>query len=61
MELLVQYLEQCKIGEWLEGKNIAHELELPNPVVAACFKIYAEKGYGQCSRESGAISYCGRA
>ena len=61
MEALVQRLESCKRGEWLDGKIIAKELKLPRPVVAACFDIYEAKGFGERSARVGSTQYCGRA
>jgi hypothetical protein len=61
MEALVKRVDECKIGEWLDGRKIAEEIELPLPVVADCFQIYESKGYGICSHETGAVNYCGYA
>jgi hypothetical protein len=61
MARLVARVEGCKIGEWLDGHQIAEELQLPVPVVSACFNIYEAKGYGLCTREIGRIGYCGNA
>ncbi|MEQ1751733.1 MAG: hypothetical protein ABL974_20095 [Prosthecobacter sp.] len=61
MEYLIARVDQCEIGEWLDGNQIFQELQLPLPVVRACFGIYESKGYGLCSREIGRVSYCGNA
>ncbi len=59
MESFSRILDECKIGQQLNGKEIANELELPVPVVAACFEVYEAKGYGLCSETIGAVNYCG--
>ena len=61
MTHLVDRVDRCKIGEWLDGHQISQELQLPLPVVKACFSIYEAKGYGLCSHEIGRVSYCGNA
>ena len=61
LEALVKRLDDCKIGQWLDGRKLAEEIKLPLPVVAASFQIYESKGYGICSAEVGAVRYCGTA
>lgn len=57
MDKLVSIVDSCKVGKWLNGKDIASEIELPLFVVQAIFQIYESKGFGICSREIGASSY----
>jgi len=58
MEKLVKIVDDCKIGEWLDGKIIAKNLELPIPVAAAVFDIFEEKGYGIGSDQIDVLKYC---
>ena len=59
MEALVKRVDQCTAGEWINGRALAEETQLPVPVVMACFQIYESKGYGLCSQELGAVNYYG--
>ena len=59
MESLIQEVDECPKGKWLNGKTIQEKLSLPLPVVQAVFDIYEEKGYGLCSKEIGASQYYG--
>ncbi len=61
MARLVDRVEGCKVGEWLDGHQISEKLQLPLPVVKACFHIYEAKGYGLCTREIGRVGYSGNA
>ncbi|HYW35878.1 MAG TPA: hypothetical protein VE868_10760 [Balneolaceae bacterium] len=55
MDSLIELVENCEFGKWLDGKKI--QLDLPLPVIRAVFKIYESKGYGICSNETGTCKY----
>ncbi len=55
MEALHEILEECKIGDWINGKEI--DIDLPLPVIRAIFEIYESNGYGICSNEVGTCQY----
>jgi hypothetical protein len=61
MEKMIKIVDECKVGEWLDGRAVHNDLQLPLPVVKACFDIYDAKGYGLCSRETDRVTYCGKA
>lgn len=61
MEALLKVVDSCKIGEWLDGKRIQVNIDLPLPVIRAVFDIYESKGYGICSKEIRACQYLGKA
>lgn len=62
MEALVNRVESCPKREWIQGDVIARELNLPLPVVEACFDIFESMGYGLCAKELGpsAARYMGK-
>jgi len=59
MESLVKLVNDCKVGQWLDGKKIS--IDLPLPVIKAVFDIYESKGFGICSKERGSCNYMGKA
>ena len=59
MESLVKIVDDCEIGQWLDGNRM--EIDLPLPVIKAVFDIYESKGFGICSRELGSCKYMGKA
>lgn len=61
MSRLVARVDECPLGQWLDGELIKQETGVPLEVVRACFLIYESKGYGLCSKELGATRYVGRA
>jgi hypothetical protein len=61
MEKLVNIVESCEVGKWLDGKVIKSDLDLPLQVIKAVFDIYESKGYGLCSRAQGVVNYMGKA
>jgi hypothetical protein len=61
MAHLLEIVESCSIGQWLNGKKIQEEMGLPLPVIEACFDIYESKGYGICSNVVGSVLYMGKA
>jgi hypothetical protein len=61
MEALLKIVDSCNVGEWLDGRRIQEEIDLPLPVIRAVFDIYESKGYGICSKEIRACQYLGKA
>jgi hypothetical protein len=61
MEELIKIVDSCEVGNWLDGKKIKIELDLPLPVIRAVFDIYESKGYGLCSKTVGVDKYLGKA
>ena len=61
MSSLVARVDECPLGQWLDGEAIKQETGVPLEAVRACFRIYESKGYGLCSKELGATRYLGRA
>jgi len=61
MDSLIGVVENCNIGEWLDGNEIRNTIKLPLPVIMAVFNIYEAKGYGVCSKEIGSCKYLGKA
>lgn len=59
MKIVVQKLEACKNGQWINGKQLSKEIGLSLVVVVSVLKIYEAKGYGKMSRELGNPAYCG--
>lgn len=61
MEELIQLVDACEVGRWIDGKGIKKDLDLPLPVIKAVFDIYESKGYGLCSKSIGVYKYMGKA
>ena len=61
MEALINTVDSCEVGKWINGVEIHESLEIPLPVVQAVFKIYETKGYGLCSKTIGESKYMGKA
>jgi hypothetical protein len=61
MESIIKLVDNCSVGEWLNGKQIQQSISLPLPVISAVFEIYEAKGYGLCSQEIGSCKYMGKA
>ena len=61
MEALLKVVDSCKVGEWLDGRRIQEDIDLPLPVIRAVFDIYESKGFGICSKEIRACQYLGKA
>lgn len=59
MGQLIEIVDKCPVGQWLNGKKIKEDLNIPIFVTRAVFEIYATKGYGLLSRENGSCSYMG--
>ena len=61
MQKLLEVVDNCKVGEWLDGRRIKEDIDLPLPVIRAVFDIYEAKGFGICSKEIRACQYLGKA
>ena len=61
MALLVNALDECSIGQSIDGHLLHGQLSLPIPVIRACFEIFEAKGFGSCSKSIGRVLYCGKA
>lgn len=61
MEALINNVDSCEVGKWINGVEIHKSLEIPLPVVQAVFEIYEAKGYGLCSKTIGESKYMGKA
>lgn len=61
MESLIELVDSCREGQWLNGETIKQQIDVPMPVIAAVFEIYESKGFGLCSDEIGATMYVGQA
>jgi hypothetical protein len=59
MEILLEIVDNCNVGQWLDGSNL--EIDLPLPVIKAVFDIYESNGYGLCSKEVGVCRYMAKA
>jgi len=61
MEALINKVDSCEVGKWINGVEIHDSLGIPLPVVQAVFEIYEDKGYGLCSKTIGESKYMGKA
>jgi hypothetical protein len=61
MNKIVQIVDTCKVGEWLDGENLKNEIGLPKCVIRAIFEIYEAQGYGILSKTIGICQYMGNA
>lgn len=61
METLINEVDSCEVGKWINGFEIHESLGIPLPVVQAVFEIYEVKGYGLCSKTIGESKYMGKA
>jgi len=57
MSKLIDIVDKCESGKWINGDSVSSELDLPSPVVRSVFKIYRDKGYGLLSGEIGSNRY----
>lgn len=58
MKSLVKLVDDCEVGQWLDGHRMNIDLALP--IIKAVFDIYESKGFGLCSKESGTCKYMGK-
>lgn len=61
LEHLIAAVDQCVVGRWLDGSQLAQDMSLPLPVVNAVFRVYEAKGYGLVSKTIGESRYRGMA
>ncbi|WP_146161632.1 hypothetical protein [Pseudothauera lacus] len=61
MEALINKVDSCWVGKWINGVEIHESLNIPLPVAQAVFEIYEDKGYGLCSKTIGEYKYMGKA
>tara|TARA_R110001583_G_scaffold30468_5_gene105285 strand:+ start:319 stop:885 length:567 start_codon:yes stop_codon:yes gene_type:complete len=57
MDLLLERVENCEVGQWLNGYEIQDEIQLPIVFIKAVFNVYQANGFGICSKEMRACSY----
>lgn len=61
MQKIVDIVDRCDVGVWLDGEQLKDSIELPSSVIEAVFKIYESKGYGITSKTIGSCKYLGKA
>ncbi|WP_338592258.1 hypothetical protein VXM60_05800 [Shewanella khirikhana] len=59
MSELFSRVDECNIGVWIDGIQLAEALDLPEAVVRSVFALYVKKGYGIMSAEIGTCNYRG--
>lgn len=57
MTEIIDIVDRCEVGLWLDGNQLKDSLGLPKYVIRAIFDIYQAKGYGILSREIGSCKY----
>lgn len=60
MEKLINQVDNCQPGQWLDGQFIKNDIGLPEPVIRAVFEMYEAKGYGLLSKTIGTCKYMGK-
>jgi hypothetical protein len=58
---VISIVDKCKVGDWLDSKEIKDKTGLPKCVVKAIFEIYQNKGYGSLHDKGSSCRYYGRA
>ena len=58
---IVDIVDGCEIGLWLDGEQLKDSLNLPKYVIRAVFEIYEAKGYGILSRTHNSCNYLSNA
>jgi len=61
MQRIVEIVDTCEIGKWLDGDKLKYQIELPKYVIRAVFEIYEAKDYGILSKTIGSCQYMGNA
>lgn len=61
MQEIVEIVDRCEVGLWLDGEQLKESIGLPKYVIRALFEIYESKGYGIMSKTIGSCSYMGNA
>jgi hypothetical protein len=54
-------VEDCNVGVWIDGIQLAKALNVPEAVVRSVFELYVKKGFGIMSNETGTCNYRGTA
>jgi hypothetical protein len=57
MSELYTRVDDCDIGVWINGVQLAEVLNVPVDVVRSVFQLYVEKGFGIVSNETGTCNY----
>ncbi|MCB1584062.1 MAG: hypothetical protein KDI92_13435 [Xanthomonadales bacterium] len=57
MDELVDIVDSCESGIWLDGELLRDSLKLPLVVVDAVFNVFESKGYGTKSKTIGRYQY----
>lgn len=58
---IIDIVDRCEIGLWLDGDQLKDSLNLPRYVIRAVFEIYEAKGYGILSRTLNSCKYLSNA
>ncbi len=61
MQKIFDIIDNCEVGNWLDGDIIKDEICLPKYVIRAVFEIFEAKGYGILSKTIGSCQYMGKA
>lgn len=61
MSDLYDLVDNCEIGVWIDGIQLAESLKIPVEVVRSVFKIHVQNGLGFLSNESDKCNYQGSA
>lgn len=57
LKLLSRDIKNCPSGKWLNGRELASEVQLPLPVVHACLKKHETDGHGIMSQSMNESRY----
>jgi hypothetical protein len=61
MQVILDIVDRCQIGESVSAENLAPSLMLPKYVIRAVFEVYESKGYGLRSGGMTKFRYTGKA
>lgn len=61
MQEIVDIVDRCEVGLWLNGDELKESIGLPRCVIRAVFEIYESKGYGVVSKTIGSCKYLSNA
>ncbi len=59
VDRVVQAVDSCSEGTWLDGRKLASDCDVPVQLVDAIFRLYEQRGYGIVSKTLGEVAYCG--
>lgn len=57
MQEIVDIVDRCEVGIWLNGDELKESVGLPKYVIRAVFEIYESKGYGIVSKTISSCKY----